>query len=117
MSIWNSLSLNARISIVAFIITMVLGLLSMGALGMVLYYPVAPLLNKSIDTLQGDRTWPTVIMVGMLWSFGFLLAAGGYHYSVKWTLPGVASYFIYGFILWLWALVLWYLFLNFKIVQ
>ncbi|GHN03208.1 hypothetical protein WSM22_46970 [Cytophagales bacterium WSM2-2] len=45
----------------------------MGALGAALYYPAAFLLKKfpAFSDWHGDWVWPTVIMVGMLWSFGF----------------------------------------------
>lgn len=114
---WQSLSRNAKFSILAFFATLALGVFSMGALGMAIYYLVAPFLNKSIDTLEGDSTWPTVIMVGMCWSFGFLIAGVVFHYTTKWRFPPFASKAVYVFVLWLWILIVWYLLLNFKIVQ
>ncbi len=116
-SIWQSLSRNARFSILAFLAAAALSIFSMGALGYAIYYLVAPFLNKSIDSLQGGSTWPTVIFAGMCWSVSFLLAGVSYHYTSKWKFPSVASKVIYGFVLWLWILIVWYLLLNFKIVQ
>jgi hypothetical protein len=114
---WKTLSPNARFSIVAFVVTLGLGLLSMGALGLALYYLVFPFLNKDIDSLQGDSAWPTIILVGMLWSFGFLFAGVVYHYLAKWKLPKYIGYSAYALILWVWILILWYVCLNYKIVN
>ena len=114
---WKSLSGTTRFSIIAFIVTLALGLFSMGALGMALYYLVFPFLNKDIDSLQGDSAWPTIILVGMLWSFGFLYAGLAYHYLVKWKLPKYLGYTAYVLILWIWILILWYVCLNYKIVN
>lgn len=116
-SIWQSISKNARFSILAFIASLALSIVSMGALGFGIYYLVAPFLNKSIDSLEGDSTWPTVIFAGMCWSVGFLLAGLLFHHTTKWKFPPIASKVIYGFVLWLWIFVVWYLLLNFKIVQ
>ena len=57
---WKKFSGTTKFSIVAFILTLALGLLSMGALGYGLYFLVAPVLDKDIDSLRGDTTWPTV---------------------------------------------------------
>jgi|GEM_PF-4817883 len=43
---WKSLSGNTRFSVIAFVISAALGLISMGALGTVLYYPVLFLLKR-----------------------------------------------------------------------
>ena len=64
-------------SLIAFGLALVLGLLGMGALGMALYYPVAPVLAWRFagpDDWHGDWVCPALIGVGMGWSFGFLLA-------------------------------------------
>ena len=62
----------------AFVITLALGLLSMGALGLALFYPVYPLLvpffGKPDEWPSGDWLWPSVIVAGMAWSFSFLVA-------------------------------------------
>ena len=77
---WKRFSGNARFSIVAFFLTLALGLLSMGAYGYGLYFLVAPFLEKDIDALRGDITWPTILMIGMLSSLGFLFAGAAFHY-------------------------------------
>jgi hypothetical protein len=117
MHMWKSLSPNARFSILAFIVTLGLGLLSMGALGLALYYLVFPFLNKDIDSLHGDSAWPTIILVGMLWSFGFLFAGLAHHYLIKWKSAKYIAKTAYVFILWLWILILWYTCLNYTIVN
>jgi len=114
---WKTLSPNARFSIIGFIVTLGLGLLSMGVLGLGLYYLVFPFLNKDIDSLQGDAAWPTIILVGMLWSFGFLFAGMVYHYLIKWKSPKYIGNIAYVFVLWVWILVLWYVCLNYPIVN
>ena len=113
---WKNLSGTTKFSIVAFILTMALGLLSMGALGYALYYLVAPVLDKDIDSLQGDSTWPTVIAAGMAWSFGFIWSGLAFHFLRK-RIGEFMSYLIYVLILWIWLWMLWYCFLNFNVVQ
>ena len=72
MVFWKSWSFNIKFSLIAFFITAILGLLSMGALGGLLYYPVSFLFASypTLNDWSGDWVWPSVIMVGMLWSFG-----------------------------------------------
>ena len=113
---WKRLSGTTRFSIVAFFLTMALGLLSMGALGYGLYFLVAPVLDKDIDSLRGDTTWPTVLMVGMMSSFGFLWGGLSFHY-LRHLIKELPAYLVYAAILWLWILLLWYAFLNYNIVQ
>ena len=54
-----------------------LGLVSMGALGGLLYFAVAPAvwpLFGNLNDWRGDGVWPATVAVGMLWSLGFVLA-------------------------------------------
>jgi len=111
---WRKLSGNARFSIAAFVLTLALGLLSMGAYGYGLYFLVAPFLNKNIDTLRGDITWPTVLWVGIFSSLGFLIAGAVFHY-LRSRVGEIISYVIYAGVLWCWVWIVWYLFLNFPI--
>ena len=99
-----------RFSLVAFIITLALGLLSMGFLGIGLYYIVSPILDlrfPDLDTLHGDWVWPALILSGMFWSFGFLIAGWIYIYLSRfnWTKPTLITIYILTQLLW--ALVLW----------
>jgi hypothetical protein len=103
-------TIETRYSAIAFLVTAVLGLLSMGLLGMALYYAVAfalPASYPNIDEARGDWVWPTVISVGMLWSVAFLLAG-----AMNWALKKVGCVsivrgFVYALCLWSWALLLW----------
>ncbi|MCC6595139.1 MAG: hypothetical protein IT477_01370 [Rhodanobacteraceae bacterium] len=62
-------------SIVAGLVVAVLGVLSIGFLGLGLYYLTYPIhypLLGDIDTWQGaDLFWPAIIVAGMLWSLCF----------------------------------------------
>lgn len=113
---WNALSFTTRFSIIAFIVTIPMGLFSMGILGAVLYYPVSILFPScpSFNDWRGDWVWPAIIGVGMAWSVGFLLAGLAWHYlstniSSVWMLRCV-----YGLILYGWAGLLWWLVLQKK---
>ncbi len=107
---WKSLSGVTRFSVISFLVTGALGLLSMGALGAGLYYPVSFLLKKypTLNEWHGDWVWPAIIAVGMFWSLGFLFGGVAWHYLVKVTSSKLILYAAYLFILWLWAAILWY---------
>lgn len=107
-------------STVAFGVFLALGLLSMGLLGAVLYYPVAPLLRWRFppqDQWHGDWVWPAVIGVGMGWSLGFLLAGLTNHWLVQRDCPTGPRRAVYLGVLWLWALVVWFVCLEFSPVR
>jgi hypothetical protein len=104
-------------SLIAFAVTAVLGLVGMGALGFALYYPVAPIVrlrHPPINAWTGDWVWPTMIMVGMAWSIGFLLAGALDQYLAGARASSVIRTVAYGATLWLWALVLWAIALHGK---
>lgn len=66
-----------KCSLVAFVVTFILGFLSMGALGGGLYYLCYPLLGPfygNLNAWRGDWVWPATIWAGMLWSASFLVA-------------------------------------------
>ncbi|PXX27757.1 hypothetical protein C7972_106107 [Arenibacter sp. ARW7G5Y1] len=109
MVFWKNWSFNIKFSLIAFFITAILGLVSMGALGGLLYYPVSFLFASypSLDDWSGDWVWPSVIMVGMLWSFGFVFAALAWYYIQKITQSKMLLIIAYLLILWLWAALLW----------
>jgi hypothetical protein len=111
---WKSLSGNARFSIIAFFTSGALGLLSMGLLGGVLYYPVSFVLRKfpSINEWTGDWVWPAVIGVGMFWSLGFIFGGVAWHFLAKMTTSRLILYGAYVLILWAWAAVMWYIVLS-----
>jgi hypothetical protein len=97
-------------SAIAFVVTLALGLLSMGLLGAALYYAVLLALPRSfphIDSIGGDWVWPAVILVGMLWSVAFLIAGW---LNKRLMVRGMGNGLrrtIYVIVLWLWAYALW----------
>jgi MFS family permease len=107
-------------SIIAFIGTLVLGLLSMGLLGALLYYAVYPVLAPYFgdpDDWHGDRVWPSLILAGMGWSFSFL-AAGLLNLRLEkagWRLRSRRA--VYLAILWLGAVVIWLIILLSRVFQ
>lgn len=114
---WSSLSAATKFSIIAFLVTLALGLLSMGALGYALYYLVKPILGNRIEELSSDAIWPTTIFAGMLWSFGFLIAALALYYLKRYSMPTGLHYPVYLGILWLWILLIWWWLIEFEIVK
>jgi hypothetical protein len=101
-------------SILAFVVTLALGLFSMGALGLALYYPVYPLFAPFFgdpNDWHGDWVWPTIIIAGMGWSFSFLVA-GWLNQRLEHAGWGaVYRKPVYAAILWLGAAVIWFLLL------
>ena len=96
-------------------VTLALGLLSMGALGAGLYYAVYPLLAPFFgdpNDWHGDWVWPSVIVAGMGWSFSFLVAGllnrrlerAGWRTALRRA--------IYVMVLWLGAAVIWLIILS-----
>ncbi len=98
-------------SIIAAVAVAVLGFLSMGILGFVLYYAVYPLLAPfygNINYWLGDDVWPSTIAAGVLWSLSFLVAGAVHRRQER---AGVARgwrRFCYVLILWLGAALLWF---------
>jgi len=97
MEFWSDLSYTTKFSGIAFVATFILGFISMGILGALLYYPVSIVLRAYpwIDNLYGDWMWPATIMIGMGWSFDYLSSV-------------IVLRFIYGLILWSWAAFMWW---------
>ncbi len=105
---WRSLSGNGKFSIIAFFVVGVLGLLSMGGLGALLFYPISFIFDvPTLNDWRGDWVWPAIIGVGMFWSFGFILAGLSIKYLKKKFSSKIIQYLVYIFILWVWAAVLW----------
>jgi hypothetical protein len=97
-------------SAIAFVVTLALGLLSMGLLGAALYYAVLLALPRSfphIDSIGGDWVWPAVILVGMLWSVAFLIAGWLHSRLIARGMATGSRRTIYVIVLWLWAYALW----------
>ncbi len=108
------LCLQMKRSILAFVVMLALGLLSMGALGLALFYSVYPLLVPFFgdpNDWHGDWVWPSVIVAGMGWSFSFL-AAGLLNRRLEQAGWGaVYRKLVYAAILWLGAAMIWFLLL------
>ena len=114
LDFWKSLTYTTKFSAIAFVISAALGLLSMGLLGAILYYPVS-FFFKSYPTLNdwsGDWVWPATIVVGMAWSLGFVYGGIMWKYLFKTISSILLLRIIYAIILWLWAAFLWYLMIT-----
>jgi hypothetical protein len=101
---------SAPRSAIAFVIALALGLLSMGLLGAGLYYAVMlalPATLPHLDAIGGDWVWPAVILVGMLWSIGFVFAGALNRLWVARSTKPFVRRLCYALVLWLWAYVLW----------
>jgi len=112
--IFKSLSLVTKFSLIAFITIFVLGLVSMGVLGHILYYPIAFLFTNYpfIDDWSGDWIWPTLIGVGMLWSWAFIFAGVIWHYLSKIISNSILLIVSYLLILWSWDAFVWLIFIK-----
>jgi len=107
-----------RFSLVAFILIIILSVLSMGFLGIGLYFIASPALAllfpnipNDMNTWHGDWVWPAMISMPIIWSSGFLIAGGVYQFLQKldWTnLTLKTSYIV---ILLLWNLLIWFILL------
>ena len=84
--------------------------LSMGLLGLALYYPVSPLLNVWFPPLEAwdqSQVWPVIIAMPIVWAPAFLIA-GNVNRQTKlrgWSRR--ARIALYIGILWLAALAAW----------
>lgn len=98
-------------SVLACLLAAAAGLLSMGALGGLLYYAAYPVLGPlygDIGEWHGDWVWPALILASMGWSPGFLVA-GLVHRRLAMTGWGgvIARRMIYALILWMAAALIW----------
>ena len=117
MQMWTSFSPTTKFSIIAFVITAALGLLSMGALGYGLYYLVKPLLGNRIDEIHGDASWPSIILAGMAWSVGFIIAGLIHHYLKRFNFGSFVNITLYIVVLWGWILIVWWWIIEFKVIK
>jgi hypothetical protein len=96
-------------SVAAAVMVLVLGLLSMGALGAALYYACYPLFAPvygDLNDWRGDWVWNAMIWAGMLWSLSFL-AAGRLDLRLEGAVSPMARKGLYVALLWLGAVVIW----------
>lgn len=102
--------IELRWSLLAFAVSLILGLLSTGSLGTMLYYACYPLLGPfygNPDDWYGVWNWPARILAGMVWSLGFL-AAGIVDLLLKRRGGGVVLRGLaYLAVLWLAAALIW----------
>lgn len=99
-----------RWSTIAFLVLTPLGLLSMGGTGAGVTFAVDPVLRRLIGTgiyeQTGDAAWPRMILLGMLFPVGILLAGwlDTLWAAKEWMLPlRVAAYAATA---WVWTLAL-----------
>lgn len=100
-----------KFSTICFVVALALALVSMGLLGQLLYYFVAPILRFRFPPLKswhGDWVWPAFFYISMLWPFGFLFAGWASLHLVKFDWSRVVMWGVYIGILLLWDLLLWY---------
>ena len=95
---------------IACLVLVILNYLSMGMLGMLLYYPVEPIygyfLGDVLDLL-GEDTWPAAIAGGTFWPFCFV-GAGTINRRLLARGVGLAGRSLaYIAVLWLGAALLW----------
>ncbi len=111
LDVWFALSYTTRFSVIAFIATLCLGLLSMGMLGALLYYPASLFLRtySGINEWHGDWVWPATIGVGMAWSLGFPMAGTAWWLLAERIDSVVLLRVMYGLVLYGWAVVVWWL--------
>lgn len=112
---WKELPPIARFSIIAFVVALILGLMSLGAEGFGIYYAVEFALPVSINSVHGDSVWPSIIVAGMAWSIGFLIAGW-----ICVRIPSKNKYtiwMIYLIILWSWDYLVWWAIIALKVVR
>jgi hypothetical protein len=117
MASWKELPPIAKFSIIAFVIALILGLMSLGAEGYGIYYAVGFMLPVSIDTIHGDRLWPSLILAGMAWSLGFLFAGLICQGISQRTKSRILLGLTYILILWIWDFIVWWAIIALKVVQ
>lgn len=117
MPSWKDLPPIAKFSIIAFMIALILGLMSLGAEGYGIYYAVEFVLPVSIDSIRGDSLWPSMILAGMAWSLGFLLAGWISQKASQRINSRLLLGLIYILILWAWDFLVWWAIIALKVVQ
>jgi hypothetical protein len=113
MSNWKDLPPIAKFSVIAFVIALILGLISLGAEGLGIYYAVGFALPVSIETIQGDAVWPSIILAGMVWSPAFLFAG----WICQRINNKVLLWITYLLILWTWDYLVWWAIVTLNFLQ
>jgi len=114
LEFWESLAFTTKFSAISAILSFVVGLFSMGFLGIGLYYAVSFLFSSypSIKKWHGDWTWTALIGSGMAWGFGFVIGGVVWHLLSPAITSTVILCLIYLLVLWLWAAFIWYMILR-----
>lgn len=97
-------------SIIAAVVTPVVGLVSMGLLGAVLAFaawPVVYPLAGNPNDWVGDDVWPALIWAGVLWGFAFLAAGWVNRRLVAAGWSPRPRRLVYVGVLWLGAALIW----------
>lgn len=110
---WKELPPIAKFSIIAFVIALIIGLMSMGLQGYGVYYAVGFALPVSIESIHGDTLWPSTILAGMAWAIGFLIAGLLTARLRNRSLVVI----VYLLVLWAWAYLVWWAIIDLKVVQ
>ena len=98
-------------SVLACVVSLVLGFVSLGLPSVLLYYPVAPVLLlcfPPFDAWTGDWVWPAMVEVSLFWPFGFLIAGELDVRLTRRQTPALRRRVAYGGTLWLWLLAVWF---------
>jgi len=108
-----------QFSSIAFIVSIVLSLLSMGLLGAALFFIAAPMLDlffsqmsHDLNTISGDWVWPAMIAMPLLWSIAWLIAGRSYLYLDKLDWTNLTKKTAYIVILLIWNLLIWIFLLS-----
>lgn len=112
--VWSKL-IEIKYSFIAFLVCLFLSILSMGAIGLALLYLVIfmlPISMSEVDQISGDWFWPAIIMVSLMWSFGFLIAGNLNLFLESKQLSTIYRRTTYLVVLWCWAYLLWYFVLS-----
>ncbi len=114
---WKALSYTTRFSIVAASIMFALGFLGMGITGALLYYTVFFVLGSfpPFDAWHGDWVWPAMILVSLLFPFGFIFGGLAWH-SLKTRISSkLILRLVYATILWIWTAFVWFMTLKINV--
>ncbi len=98
-----------------FIISLFLGVSSMGLQGQLICWLVSPVLKLRFPPMKswtGDWVWPALIYVSVLWPFGFLLAGWVNRHMNEFDWPRAVVCGAYLGILLLWGWFLWFVTLT-----
>ncbi|MFS4466342.1 hypothetical protein [Maribacter sp. 2210JD10-5] len=108
---WKALSYTSKFSIIACLVCFVLGFLSMGLTGGLLYYTVFFVLGNfpHLDEIHGDWVWPAMLLISWLFPLGFIFGGLAWHYLKEKVESRILLVVIYVVTVWSWIAFLWYM--------